>query len=427
MRARDVSTVSRPLIVILVSGLILRLLLLPLHGQEHDVVVFTQWARVLETFGTHGLYDRVEPWSLTAINYPPGYALLLLGVVRVYSLVAPAGNMALLHVLLKVPAVFADIACAAIVYSIVVRYASRTQALVAAAIATFAPWTWPLSAIMGQVDSVCAMFLLLALDLALDERYAESWLALGAGTLVKPFPILVVPLLLAAQVRSEGLGLRLLAGPALALVLAYALAVPFAPSAVPPATFAWLAHEYGAGQGLFPLTSFFAANVWTAISNPVPDTRRVLGLSLQAYGWLAFCAAQLFVLAVMLRRMNAANTRMLRAQAFVAAWFLVLLALFVLTTRMHERYLAYALSIAPALWPLGAAERRTIGILTVTFLANVGLAIAFGSHGAPAFSTLAVRLISIANIATLAYAAYGFYDGERRNFADEFSRPLRLP
>jgi Gpi18-like mannosyltransferase len=407
---------TRPLLGILGAGLALRLALLGVHGKMHDVTIFAQWARMLMTFGTHGLYDHVVPWSTTAINYPPGYALMLFGVVRAYELVAAGGNTTLLYALLKLPAILADVVSAAVVYAIVLRYASRSQALIAAAIAAFAPWTWPLSAVMGQVDSVCAMFLLIALAFAFDERYAASWIALAAGTLIKPFPILVVPLLLAAQVRSQGLTPRIVAGPALALGLAYAVSLPFAPSAAPFATLAWLAHEYGSGQGLFPLTSFFAANVWTLVSHPVPDARRVLGVSLQLLGWLGFGASTLFVLAIALRRMDAVQSRPDRMRVFVTAWFLVLFALFVLTTRMHERYLAYALAIAPAMWSFGPSERRIVIILAVTFVAGIALAMVRASAGAEAFATIPVRIVSLVNVATFALALYEF-NGRRRAVA----------
>ncbi len=412
-RARRASRSTRLLLGILAAGFLLRVALLPVHGKMHDVAIFAQWARVLATFGTHGLYDRIEPWSMTAINYPPGYALVLLGVVRVYASFGAGNDLSLLYALLKVPAILADLACAAIVYVIVLRYASRSQALVAAAIVTFAPWTWPLSAVMGQVDSVCALFVLLALTFAFDERYAASWLALAAGTLVKPFPILVVPLLLAAQLRSQGLTPRMLVGPALALGLAYAVSLPFAPSAAPLATFAWLAHEYGSGQGLFPLTSFFAANVWTLFAHPVPDARRILGVSLQTLGWLAFAVATLFVLGTMLRRIDRAQSRPERMRVFVTAWFLVLLGLFVLTTRMHERYLIYALAIGPAMWSFGPFERRIVTILAVTFVAGFALAMLGAAAGAEAFATLPVRVVALLNVATYACALYAFGRGGR--------------
>jgi len=398
-----------PLLGILAAGLVFRILLLRIHGKMHDVTIFAQWARVLMTFGTHGLYDRVMPWSTTAINYPPGYALMLLAVVDAYRIVSPSGSPTTLIVLLKVPAIAADIACAAIAYAIVLRYATRSQALVAAAIASFAPWTWPLSAIMGQVDSVCAMFVLLALALTLEESYAASWLALAAGTLIKPFPILVVPLLLAAQIRSQGLTLRIVVGPVLALILAYVVARPFAPSAAPLSTLTWLAHEYGSGQGLFPLTSFFAANVWTLFGHPTPDAQHVLGVSLQTLGWLGFAVVTLFVLATMLRRLDSAQSRPERMRAFVTAWFLVLFALFALTTRMHERYLVYALAIAPAMWSFGRSERRIVTILAITFVAGFALAILRASAGAEAFATLPVRIISALNLGTFAFALFALH------------------
>jgi hypothetical protein len=138
--------------------------------------------------------------------------------------------------------------------------------------------------------------------------------------------------------------------------------------------------------------------------HPTPDAQHVLGVSLQTLGWLGFAVVSLFVLATMLRRLDSAQSRPERIRAFVTAWFLVLFALFALTTRMHERYLVYALAIAPAMWSFGRSERRIVTILAITFVAGFALAILRASAGAEAFATLPVRIVSALNVGTFAFA-----------------------
>lgn len=405
--ARSVATVSWPLVAVLGAGLALRLALLVVHTRSHGLAQFVQWAHVLATLGTPGLYERIEPWQAGTLDYPPGFALVLLFLERVYELWAPArDNPTLLDALLRVPPLLADIASAAICYSIVMRYAARTQAVIAAAIATFAPWTWPLSAIAGQPESICTMFSLLALDYALDERYAAAWLALGAGTFVEPYPIVVAPLLLAVQARNEGVSLRLLAGPFIGCAIGYVLALPFAPSAIPLETVSWFEHVYRIARGL-PVTSIDAANAWFAFAQPMLDTHIVFGLTLQTYGWLAFAVLEFFVIVVTLGRMTQANSRLAVARVLVPAWFTVMLALFVVTTRMHASYLAYALAVAPAIWPIGIWERRSVAMLTATYSASAIVPIWLPPE-ASELVLLVLRAIALTNVATLAYVLVRF-------------------
>jgi Gpi18-like mannosyltransferase len=379
----------------------LRVAVLPFHGYQHDLTIFVGWAHILMAYGTHGLYGRPEPVTHTALNYPPGYALQLLAVTGVARLLLPhAGTHgdALLGGLLKVPPILADLGSVVLAYAIVRRWRGDRAALGAAAIAALGPWTWPVSAFWGQVDSTCSVLLVLALWLALEDRFTAAWLALVAGILVKPFPIVVLPLLVALQLRREGVSLRLAAGPAAGAALAYCASLPFAPNAAPLATMGWLARQYTSGQGLFPMTSVNAYNVWLVASPPVPDGRRAFGLSLQTWGWLAFGAFDAAVTLAFWRRFGRERNRTAGEQLVTLAWFVATLGLFVLATRMHERYLIFALAFAPMLFWCGAWQRLAVVVLSLTFTANVGLDLIY-KHVREI--VLLTRTLSLVNVATL--------------------------
>ena len=266
-------------------------------------------------------------------------------------------------------------------------------------VAAFGPWTWPESEFWGQVDSNPGFFLILALGLALGDRFVGAWLALAAGILVKPFPVVVVPLLVALQLRREGVSLRLAYGPAAALGLGYLCSLPFAPNAAPLQTLGWLGAQYASGQDLFPSTSINAYNLWLVAAPAMPDARRALGLSLHVWGWLAYGALLTGVTAAFALRYARERDRIAREQLVVLAWFVATLGLFVLATRMHERYLIFALVFAPLLWVMGARARIAVAVLSVTFTANVGLDLLY-KHVREI--VLLTRVISLANVATLA-------------------------
>ena len=166
--------------------------------------------------------------------------------------------------------------------------------------------------------------------------------------LVKPLPVVVTPLLFAAQLRDQGWTLRLLAGPACAVVIAYLVSLPFAPTAAPVGVIRWLAAEYATGQTVSPWTTSNAYNLWALASQPVQgrgqflwpsDSELRLGLTLRTWGSLAFCAIILPTTWTLFRRLPHEDDRVGQEQLMTRAWFIVLVGFFLVETRMHERYI----------------------------------------------------------------------------------------
>jgi hypothetical protein len=67
---------------IVLAGLLLRLALVPVPGEQGDVATFVGWTQLLLEHGTRGLYTHVEPYSRHLIDYPPGYAIVLAVIAR---------------------------------------------------------------------------------------------------------------------------------------------------------------------------------------------------------------------------------------------------------------------------------------------------------------------------------------------------------
>ena len=167
------------LALLLAAGLALRLLivvLLPGAGFGVDLNAFRFWAANLAQEGPFGFYGRGF-----FIDYTPGYlyVLWLLGVVG--QLLGGLGD------LVKVPAVFADLALAWLVHELVVELGgSRRAALLGAAIALFNPITWFDSAVWGQVDAVGAIPLLLGLRELWRGRSERAAFFATVAAVVKP-------------------------------------------------------------------------------------------------------------------------------------------------------------------------------------------------------------------------------------------------
>ena len=338
--------------LLLALGFVLRLLFMGNEGFKNDVSSFEAWTLTLVSHPFSAFYT-----STSFADYPPGYFYILAAVGHIYNLIAPHGNYDVLKYMVKVPAVVMDLVDGVLIYTIVRRFASERWALGAAAIFVLNPAAIFMSAAWGQVDSVSGGLALLAIYLLLRSDDAPNghgevsnhpersrgalyivgaWLALSYSLLIKPQAAVLIPLLVVfAFVSPERRRERLTAtgiGIFAAILLAFALTVPFHPTANPANAFAWLYEKYSFGKNVYAYNSVNAFNLWSII-HPFwqPDSDQILLWPQYFWGILLVAAATVLVLA----RYAQARTQ----TALIEAAGLLTLAFFMLATRMHERYI----------------------------------------------------------------------------------------
>jgi dolichyl-phosphate-mannose-protein mannosyltransferase len=255
-----------------------------------------------------------------------------------------------------------------------------------------------------DVDSVPAFALLLALFFGVSRRYPLAWLALAIAVFVKPQPVVVAPLLLVWQIRDQGWSARLLVSLAVGFAVAYAGSLPFARSAAPVATISWLLNRYRDATQLYPFTSVSAFNLYTVRGGFFESDARVIGgLSVAAWGIVLFTVLLAIVLVAFRRALY--DGRPLRAYEplFFTAVFATLSALFVVTTRMHERYLFGALVLTPLLILVGRWERSVAIVLTTTFTIDCVLVLSrLTVEPYPRGLSAVIHVLSLLNVAALA-------------------------
>jgi hypothetical protein len=322
-------------IALLASGLLLRIVLAfvlyPRQGFSSDMQLFASWATTLARVGPGSFYA-----TATGADYPPGYlyVLWLLGH-------APA---AALPLLLKVPAIVADLGIAAILYWAARRWLSERAGLVAAALYLFIPVTWYDSALWGQVDSVGALLLIASLVLLIEQR-SEAAVALAVlAVLVKPQEaiglVVVLPVLVRRHLILAGSRRRLVTS---ALAGSAALVLPLIPfdiggvagllrlvqgDAERYSVLTANAFNMWALVGATPLAQVFAGGggSWT------PDSIVVAGgMTAVATGATALVAIGLVVAGGLLLR----DGRI----PILLGFAIVAFAFYAVPTRVHERYL----------------------------------------------------------------------------------------
>ena len=121
----------------------------------------------------------------------------------------------------------------------------------------------------------------------------------------------------------------------------------------------FLGNIYFGAYGGYAYTSINAFNLWALYGLWVPDG------SLYIVGWALFGAFTVFVLYSLHKRFKVSND-------FLAIFsaFMLLLAFFMLPTRIHERYLFPAISMLALMFPLSKKIRPLYAVLTATFLIN---------------------------------------------------------
>lgn len=402
-------------------ALIVRAILIPAKGHVTDVATFESWMNSIIKVGPRGFYDTAG-----FVDYPPGYMLVLWAVGNLYHALFAYGDFTgeWMRFFVKLPAILADVGIGYLTYLIARRTWPIAAAIVAMAVFALNPVSWLLSAYWGQADSVAGVFLVLALYFAVTRRFEWAWLVLAFAVLIKPQPLVVAPLLLIWQIKTQGFTWRLALVPVMGLAVAYGGSVWFAPVTNPVGVLSWLYERYHTGIGVYPYNSVNALNLYSInrdFFQPDTDSISFFGLDLgPQYAWgmgifLALCAAAAWRLWKILGSSSVEDAREL---TLYTACFTVLLGFFMVVTRQHERYLFSALCIAPLLWNAGPVMRLTTVVLSATFTYNLFYALAYLQAPGQDLSPFWVHSLSFVNFATLVLVAGSFLIDEVGEWAN---------
>jgi predicted membrane-bound dolichyl-phosphate-mannose-protein mannosyltransferase len=409
---RDVRSPSRStglpgafgaIVLVLALGLALRLIiayLLPGSGFETDIGAFRAWADDLARNGPLGFYER--PFFH---DYTPGY----LYVLWVVGLIGQATG-GISDLLLKTPAILADIALGWLVWSMARELgAGQRPALIGAAIVVLNPVTWFDSVVWGQVDSFGAVFVLLALRELWRDRPERSAVFTVIAAVIKPQLGILIPLVAVVTIRRalrppEDRGddagweartdrpVRILTTGLAGYVTAVLLSLPFGlsvfePTSEPPFIRSGLLEQVAVAAGGYPYVTVNAYNPWALVPGDA-------GLSLASHGvWVCDAPAALLAEdcgagAAVLGPVPAVlvGTALLLLSIALALWvaarhpdrrtLLVVLAVlaiafFVVPTRVHERYMFPFFAIGAILAAVSVRWRIAYVLLSAATFANL--------------------------------------------------------
>ena len=421
--------------LLLGAGFLLRLAFMGNEGFRADVGTFEAWSLTLASHSFSQFYS-----STSFADYPPGYFYILWVVGHVFAALPAHGNYEVLKYLVKLPAVLMDLVDGALLYAIARRFASERFALGVAAFFILNPAIVFISAAWGQVDSISGGLALLAVYLLLrsDDRGGSdivwAWVALSYSLLIKPQAAVLVPLFIAfSLVPNERRADRIrftAAGIVAAVVFALALTLPFHPTSNPLNAFAWLYQKYEFGKNVYAYNSVNAFNLWSAMWGKKfwqADSQLIGPWPQYLWGMLLVAAATVLVI---VRYVSDRSQR-----ALVESAALLTLSFYMLSTRMHERYIYDGLLFTIACVPFAKRYLWGAAVFSATLFVNLLYSLNYvnvvtaqtpGVDAADIWPAI-THPLSILNVAVFFYLGYVFLGPAEQSTADAGAAGVESP
>lgn len=373
---------------------------LTIQGFQTDMNTFMAWAQQAVDRGLGGFYSD----DMFA-DYPPGYIYVLyaLGFIQNLFSMDPGSSSSVL--LFKTPSILADLITGFLIYKTAGRHIGGKTALALSALYLWNPAILINSAGWGQVDSFYVLFLLMALITLTERRFERSavWLAIAA--LIKPQTFIFAPVWLIACFYYRDvkrISLSLLCG----IGVFGLLALPFfwgngGVTGIIDLYRTTLASYPYASVNAFNIYALFGQN-WSSLENSW------LFLTFRTWGLIAILGALVYTGFIFIRKK--AHGRDLSNSYFIALALIAML--FVLGTKMHERYMFPALILSLFSF-IHVKDRRLLALFTgfsLTQYVNTAYVLQYLNAGASPGTDGIVLLCSIANVVLLGYMLYLGFD-----------------
>ncbi|WP_143780259.1 hypothetical protein [Leptolyngbya sp. 'hensonii'] len=314
-----------------------------------DMDSFRGWSSLLAQGGIPAFYG--SGWC----DYPPGYLYVLWLTGKVYQLFdanLAYTSGALFQALIKLTPSLADIGCAGFIFFLLKPLVPLTVARWTALAYVFNPFPILISTTWGQIDSVAALLMLGTIWLLLQGKFVRAALIGVIGVLVKPQGLFLAPVFFLSQWFYQPWwkwGASVIAS----LGLIWGLVTPFyweerdfsSPLAILLNPYRFLYVRMLNTANGYDYASVNAFNLW-GWANWQKDSLMVLGLSYKVWGLLLLLGLVIGVGVFFYRQRQPA--------ALFLGTTIVLIGMFMLPTRMHERYVLYAipfLALTAACYP----------------------------------------------------------------------------
>lgn len=380
------------------AGLVIRLILAKSQGYVSDMNTFKAWASHAATGGLTQFYNT----DMFA-DYPPGYIYVLYILGKLQDFYGLGMDSVPFLVLMKLPAMLADLATAVLLFRMASRKLGPGAAFGAALLYVFNPAVLINSAVWGQVDSFFTLFLLLTFNAVRDKSPIKAGILFALAVLIKPQALIYTPVLLFFYWQGKSWK-TFLQSAASGLAVIAAGILPFSLSMKP----FWIVHLYRETLASYPFATLNAFNLYAlTLGNWKPLGDSFILFSYGTWGTLfIFVAVGLALYYFLKGRHNQEGLPYFIALVLISTMFLF-------GTKMHERYWFPAVALALAAF-LHVKDRRLLlsflGI-TVCHYLNVAYVLDLSWSGAtPAKTDGLMLLVSFMSLVLFGYLLKIGYD-----------------
>lgn len=369
-------------------------------GHPTDINCFMAWGNAVRSNGVAAFYT-----SGIFADYPPGYMYVCGALSALGSGLGLTYGSAGHVLLFKLPATICDLISAYLLYELARRNGvSRPFSLLLAGLVALNPALMFISGGWGQIDSILALLVALAIYFVLGEKRILAGALYGLAILLKPQALMAGPILAAIYFRG-------VVGPDwkkkllhTALAVLAALAVIFFISLPFKGTqdWTWILDKYRTTAVSYPYASIEAFNMPALLGgNWASVETRVLGLPYSTWGTAFIALSVLFSGALYWK---GACTG--KGAAYISCALSIAL-MFTFGHYMHERYVIPALLLLLVGYAYYRDRRLLLVFLsyTVTVLLNSLAALYIVDHQAArgVFYNVLTRVGSAATVLTTLY------------------------
>ena len=398
--------------VFLAASFVIKLCLAAAYkGFDADMNCFSTWSSRAFSGGLRNFYTS------GFCDYPPGYIYVLYAVGALRHIFHTTLYSGADLILLKLPAILCDMGTGVLIYHIAAKKFSRVSSLALSALYLLSPAVVLNSSTWGQVDGILAFGLALSIFLATEHKLHLAYIVFVISALLKLQAIMFTPVFIFATVaeiflpKFDAKKLAKLAGWFLGSVALFLLlCVPFGVKTIIDQLINTLSSYPFASVNAFNTYTLFDLNWKNLESLP----------ALRVWGKVAIVLLVLFAAFIFYRTdicRKKITSRDPSRYYFIGA--AIIFCMFVLSTKMHERYLFPGL----ILLLIAYVSRPTCGhlfwlylILTVAQTYNTAYVL-FYYDGGTYYETIdrfnayakPVALITLAAFLYFLYVAYKEY------------------
>ena len=314
------------IIAVMAAGLIAHIIgALCYYGHPTDMGCFVGWS------------DRIFKDGLTQFyisegfhDYPPGYVYVMWVLGAIKNGLSLSGGAQ--QLVIKLPAIIADMAMGWLAYKLASRKFSDDVSATFAAVFLLNPAVIMDSSIWGQIDSVLALFCLLAVYFASEKKLVPAFFMFAIGILIKPQALFFTPVLIFAVIDEVFLqggfnAKKLVKYVVWALAAVAMMLILFMPFGSNPAEgISTIIKQYTETLGEYQYMTINAFNIYAAVGK----NWEALGPVSTVFGYLMIAVVVAYSAYVFFKSKSP-------AKYYITA-FILNFGVYMLAIKMHERY-----------------------------------------------------------------------------------------